>query len=263
MGPTTPQKRVFTSETRVRKDVVERGPGATDSSGISNGEILTAIEVLRDDIKSLVMSGGGGAVQSADGEAPVAPTMPSIFEGHTEEEIHQLRASLAAMSRNILETKAEIVALRPQDAEEDRLMIVSHELDAVVAATEGATESILNCAEKIDDLAEDLKNHATEEDEKEKLDYISNEVVAIFEACNFQDLTGQRINKVVNTLKFVEERIMTMIEIWGDAEGFAGVKPADGKARDQVPADDDAHLLNGPQLEDKAISQNDIDSLFD
>ncbi|MCW9034879.1 MAG: protein phosphatase CheZ [Rhodospirillales bacterium] len=260
MGPLTPQKRVFTSESKSRKNVAERPIVPVASSGVSNAEVLKAIEALRSDLSNLVVTQGG------DGETiappPAAPADPGVFDGHTEEEMHQLRASLAAMSRNIMETKAEIVALRPQDAEEDRLMIVSHELDAVVAATEGATETILNCAERIDDLAEDLKNHATEEDEKEKLDYISNEVVAVFEACNFQDLTGQRINKVVNTLKFVEERIMSMIEIWGDAEGFTGIKASEGD-RLGVPTDQDSHLLNGPQHEDVAISQDDIDSLFD
>ena len=258
MGPAAPQKRVFTSETKVKKTIMEKGAGPADTSGITNGEVLTAIQMLREDVRSLV------AAQANAGDSPAVPAeVASVFSGHTEEEIHQLRASLAAMSRNILETKAEIVALRPQDNDEDRLMIVSHELDAVVKATEGATETILNCAEKVDDLTESLKNDVVEEDEREKLDLISAEVVAIFEACNFQDLTGQRINKVVNTLKFVEERIMSMIEIWGSTEGFIGVKAADKKGRDETPVDDDAHLLNGPQLEEKAISQDDIDALFD
>jgi len=262
MGPAAPQKRVFTSETKTKQTAVERGPSPTDNSGISNGEVLTAIQMLRDDVQALVAAQGGGG-EAATKEEASAVEVPSIFAGHTEEEIHQLRASLAAMSRNILETKAEIIALRPQDAEEDRLMIVSHELDAVVEATEGATETILNCAERIDDISESLKNDVTEEDEREKLEHISSEVVAIFEACNFQDLTGQRINKVVNTLKFVEERIMSMIEIWGSTEGFIGVEGSDKKDRTEIPSDDDAHLLNGPQHEDKAISQDDIDALFD
>ena len=77
------------------------------------------------------------------------------------------------------------------------------------------------------------------------------------EACNFQDITGQRITKVVNTLKFVEERIDAMIEIWGE-DDIAEVDPS------VTPdSEGDSALLNGPALGDEGIDQNDIDKLFD
>jgi len=79
----------------------------------------------------------------------------------------------------------------------------------------------------------------------------------MLEACNFQDITGQRITKVVNTLKFVEERIDAMIEIWGE-EDIAEVAPS-------VTPDSqgDSALLNGPSLNGEGIDQNDIDKLLD
>ena len=79
----------------------------------------------------------------------------------------------------------------------------------------------------------------------------------MFEACNFQDITGQRITKIVNTFKFVEARINSMIEIWG-ADAIASVEP---KVTDD--GDPDAALLNGPQLGDGGINQDDIDKLFE
>ena len=78
----------------------------------------------------------------------------------------------------------------------------------------------------------------------------------MFEACNFQDITGQRISKVVKTLQFIEERVNKMIEIWGE-EGFTDVK------QDQEERDAEAALLNGPQLANQGVSQADIDKLFD
>ena len=49
-------------------------------------------------------------------------------------------------------------------------------------------------------------------------------VIKIFEACNFQDLTGQRITKVVATLKFIETHIVRMMEIWGGLEAFKDIE---------------------------------------
>ena len=84
-------------------------------------------------------------------------------------------------------------------------------------------------------------------------------MVRIFEACNFQDITGQRITKVVGAIKFIEDRIDRMIEILGGQSALRDV---------ELPADDvvdaDAALLAGPQLEtDPKISQDDIDRFFD
>ncbi|HAQ00066.1 MAG TPA: hypothetical protein DCQ35_08595, partial [Rhodospirillum rubrum] len=76
------------------------------------------------------------------------------------------------------------------------------------------------------------------------------------EACNFQDLTGQRITKVVNTMKFVEERVDKMMAIWG-RESFR-----DLEEDPPMIAAGDNRLLNGPQDVGKGISQDEIDRLF-
>ncbi len=83
-------------------------------------------------------------------------------------------------------------------------------------------------------------------------------MVQIFEACNFQDLTGQRVGKVVETLAFLEEHVGRLMEIWRGVEQF---KPV---AFDEIP-EGDKKLLNGPKLAGDAghSSQNDIDTLFD
>jgi chemotaxis protein CheZ len=84
-------------------------------------------------------------------------------------------------------------------------------------------------------------------------------VIHIFEACNFQDLTGQRITKVVATLKFIETHIVRMMEIWGGIEVFQELTP-----QAMAERDGDKKLLNGPKLDGEVghASQDDIDALF-
>ena len=68
-------------------------------------------------------------------------------------------------------------------------------------------------------------------------------MISIFEACNFQDITGQRISKVVGAMKFVEERVHHMMEIWGGMESFKDIETIDDPKRQGEKA-----LLNGPAL---------------
>jgi chemotaxis protein CheZ len=84
-------------------------------------------------------------------------------------------------------------------------------------------------------------------------------VVRIFEACNFQDLTGQRIAKVLATLAFVENRVARMLEIWGGREAFDGYAAATPAGRDIDPP-----LVSGPKLNgDRGhVSQQEIDAMF-
>ena len=82
-------------------------------------------------------------------------------------------------------------------------------------------------------------------------------VVQIFEACNFQDLTGQRVAHVMATLKFVEEHVARLLTIWHGIEQFEPVVLCE-------EAGGDRRFLNGPKLPgDRGHStQDDIDGLF-
>ena len=84
---------------------------------------------------------------------------------------------------------------------------------------------------------------------------IQDHVVKIYEACNFQDLSGQRIGNVIE--------ILTMIEDAGRGHARAPPGPAGDRARRQAGADHG--LLNGPRLDGDSghTSQHDIDVLFD
>jgi chemotaxis protein CheZ len=95
----------------------------------------------------------------------------------------------------------------------------------------------------------------------EQGDAITNEVMKIFEACSFQDITGQRITKVVKTLKDIESKVSSMLEV------IASRIPGLAEVEEALPEEDDTRsedekLLNGPQMSDQAISQEDIDKLL-
>ena len=157
----------------------------------------------------------------------------------------------------ITKTKTEIASLngaglnlgsnRPQD-----------ELDAVVLGTESATNQILTAVEQVEADATILANTLVGDEALKALN-IQEKVLSIYEACNFQDITGQRITKVVEALRFVSERTDRMIEIWGGMDSFDGVE---GESIDQREGDD--RLRNGPALDtdENLASQDDSDALF-
>ena len=134
---------------------------------------------------------------------------------------------------------------------------MSDQLDAIVKATEEATDTIMGCVEKNDDIIVELKKSITDPDQVNQFDQISAHSADVFEACSFQDITGQRFSKVVKSVTYVEDRVNALIEVWGKDEiDKIEVKPDKEKTEDEK-------LLHGPALEGEGISQDEIDKLFD
>lgn len=172
----------------------------------------------------------------------------------------EMLAELGSIQQAILSTKREILSLQVKGLKGDMSSRALDELDAVVHGTEVATETILSSAESIEESAGKLIP-ILQGDEQAMVVDIHKQAIKIFEACNFQDLTGQRISKVVQVLHFIEDRVETMMAIWGGAEGFSTIPDVDISLPDKVG---DAALLNGPplQTDSDVVSQDDIDSLF-
>ena len=74
------------------------------------------------------------------------------------------------------------------------------ELEAVVQATEAAATTIMEAAEAIGDWLHGGRDPAT-------LDHVADKVNTIFEACTFQDVTGQRIRRAIEQLQHVESML--------------------------------------------------------
>ncbi|MBP2315311.1 protein phosphatase CheZ [Azospirillum soli] len=169
--------------------------------------------------------------------------------------VEVLRRELMEMAASIEQARREVAALRPPDGASDKILSATNELDAIVISTERASFEILNAAERLMDLSGKLRADGAD---GSLCGEIEAEVTNIFTACSFQDLTGQRTSKVVNALRYIEQRVNAMIGIWG-AEAFEGLK-VEHENTDKRP---DAHLLNGPQLDGLGVSQADVDSMFD
>ncbi len=168
--------------------------------------------------------------------------------------IEILRRELQEMSASIMQTRNEIAAIKPDDTGNNRIMAATGELDVIVSATERATSDILTSAEQIQDIATTLREAGVAD---ETCGEIDNHVINIFTACSFQDITGQRTTKVVNVLRYLEQRVNAMIEIWG----VEGIDPS--KAPSEIPDErPDSQLMDGPQLEGEAASQDDIDRIL-
>src|SRR5690242_9039388 len=116
-------------------------------------------------------------------------------------EAQQLKTELDLIHDAINRTKHEIATLHVTGFEGPEMARVTHELDAIVGGTEKATDQILEAAEEIDQAAHTLIARLKDDQNRQLVQDTQEHVIHIFEACNFQDLTGQRITKVVATLK--------------------------------------------------------------
>ena len=145
----------------------------------------------------------------------------------------------------IAKAKEEIRELRPHDISHERIPTAGAELEAITRDTENATHTIMNSAEAIMGMT------PADPDYKAKVD---DEVMKIFEACSFQDITGQRVSKVVNVLKQIEERVGRLADSLGIDD-----KPAEMSEGEKRKAD---LLLNGPALNGPETRQDAIDAMF-
>lgn len=171
-----------------------------------------------------------------------------------------LWSGLDTIRNAIANTKSEIASIQAGHHSGANLDRATYELSAVVSDTEAATEVILSAAENIDTLATKLIKQL-EGEQLAIAHELHDNAVQIFEACNFQDITGQRISKVVGLMQFVEHHIGRMIAIWGGKEDLARMA---GTLKSERERTGDDALLNGPALssDNNVVSQDDIDSLF-
>lgn len=178
--------------------------------------------------------------------------------GVVDADLEKIFSELHELHRVIQSTRHEIAALRPDEIGRDFIPVATDELDAVVGATEDATGKIMDAAERIMTLADQAPEAVSTA--------LVDEATKIFEASSFQDITGQRITKVVNTLKHIESRIDALVAVirvpgGADAGTAPPTTPAPNLSRPSASAEESA-LLNGPQLPGGAIDQDEIDRLL-
>jgi chemotaxis regulatin CheY-phosphate phosphatase CheZ len=152
----------------------------------------------------------------------------------------------------IAKAKEEIREMRPHDISQERIPTAGAELEAITRDTENATHAIMNSAEammgfSIDQFGGDASAYKAA---------VDDEVMKIFEACSFQDITGQRVSKVVNVLKQIEERVGKLANTLGVEDSTPQEMTAEEKRRHDL-------LLNGPAIGGPETKQDAIDAMFD
>lgn len=173
----------------------------------------------------------------------------------TMQDVLVLKKELVGLFGHLQKIRKELAALNTPGAS-DHFGSMSEQLDAIVAATEGATNTIMESVEEIDELMNQARGATDDPALGGLFDQVTDKVNAVFEACSFQDITGQRVTKVVNSLKFVEERINTIIFTWGKDELAKVVVEI------KEEKDPDKKLLHGPQLPGQGVSQAEVDKML-
>jgi chemotaxis protein CheZ len=152
---------------------------------------------------------------------------------------------LEYLSDHIRVTRNDIGALRRNGGDSQMFSSTTDELEEIVTETARATNRIMDAAETVENIASALAEPVV-------ANALMDAVTNIYEASAFQDITGQRIAKIVRALQSLEEKLTSLASAFGPLEEVGAAETPQG----------DAALLNGPQLEKIASSQTDIDALF-
>ncbi len=165
----------------------------------------------------------------------------------------KLYSQIEKIADQVKEAKQAIRQSQPEKLTTDHIPDATSALSTVTAETEQATNEILNATETIQELSGRIED-------VEIRNEIINQVTRIFEASNFQDLTGQRINKVITTLTDIEDRMGSLIKAFSTSTAKkVATNRKDGATSGGI---DERSLLNGPQMSGEAPSQDAIDDLF-
>ena len=230
---------------------VGRNSPATDSivsaAEVDLSEVMSAIRDLERKIDS-------HKARNTEDDGTADSTSAIVKQ---DQKIDEIRTEISEIAGRIQATKVEIAALRHPLSKDDKFEIATEELGEIVRQTESATDRIMAMGEKIEETVADLMSLTKDEYANSRLGDISDMVTGIYEACNFQDLTGQRITKVIKVLNYIEERVDAMMATWDIREFKTMPLPED------ITRKDDDLTLSGPMMEDNAISQADIDAMFD
>lgn len=158
------------------------------------------------------------------------------------------------IAEQISNAKIEIGQLSATDLKNERIPEAGRELHAIVESTEDATNRIMEAAETI--MTADASDPATYHT------LVNDNVMTIFEACSFQDLTGQRISKVVETLEIIDRRVQRFTLAFGQqVKHVANIEYDEEDAKREQRKKD--LILNGPAIDGPEVSQDAIDNMFD
>jgi chemotaxis protein CheZ len=170
----------------------------------------------------------------------------SFFAGLDSAMLRELRE----IADYINAMRCEIGTLQANDIKNSRIPAAGQQLDAIVQATEEATHTIMGCAEAV------MAGNAADPVAYKAL--VDANMMLVFEACSFQDITGQRIAKVVETLQHIENRVSR----FAAAVGVGDIAGPANEAERLALARRARLLMHGPQLDGIGAHQGEVDLLL-
>jgi chemotaxis protein CheZ len=197
---------------------------------------------------------------------PLYGVLENLKENYREElkSFASLKVDMTEIESAISGTKKELAALKVGH-NIGGVEVAALELETVVSQTEAAANDILAAAESIETMAGAIQSETTLDACKGLANDIAEKVTVIYMACNFQDLSGQRVRRVVDTLNFVESRIHKMIDAWGGLQALHELIEQEIQTQEEErETEGAAALLTGPvpvNAEDH-VDQDAIDALF-
>jgi len=216
-------------------------PNSSESGRQLSGRIDKALEAARQPL-------------SLEEVEPLIRSIVASMEGDlTSSDLH-LYGELEALARYIQRAKSEVASIMPDEITGSHLPTAHDELDAVMGATERATQTIMDACDVIGSLAGKV--------DSEVGGALTDAITTIFEACNFQDVTGQRITKVVKALKNIENKVEEMMFALGDRKGPPPVSLTEPEPSGWGVDDSGAPLAHGPSLPGQGVDQDEIDRLL-
>ncbi|MCA0400640.1 MAG: protein phosphatase CheZ [Proteobacteria bacterium] len=198
--------------------------------------------------------------------APLRGIIENLSENYRSElkSVTTLRSDIGEIDEAIRGTKKELAAIKVGNSI-GGADIAALELATVVSQTEQATNDILAAAEAVETLAGAIQSDTTLEAAKARAHDIAEKITTIYMACNFQDLSGQRVSRVVDTLNFIESRVHRMIDAWGGLQALHDLIETEIAIKEEERATEGAAALaNGPVLVNSSdhVDQSEIDALF-
>jgi len=150
-----------------------------------------------------------------------------------------------ALLHYVMAARRAIADLRPAQMRLQNLPTAMSQMGLIVETTESAANQIMQAVDEIMNARDDLSPPAYRS-------YVEEKCLSVLEACSFQDITGQRITKVVETLLTLEDKLA----------GLSGLLDEEQAAEPEPAPEGDAVLLNGPAMPGEGVDQDEIDKLF-
>lgn len=146
-----------------------------------------------------------------------------------------------------------LTALSDFDKDGPAFANLSDEIGKIRAVTQDAASAILA-------VTEDIENFADEDDGVMQA-AIFDVTTAIYEACNFQDITGQRLTRVEEMLRHIELSVARAMAVLGDLDAVERSEELSEEV-EQENGRKQEHILHGPQDAGVANSQEEIDKIL-